>query len=62
MLPVSVQVCSGLPLWQSSLTPFFMHAGTRKPWLDAEGQVHLPLMFVYPETMQVSCSCRCSFR
>ena len=39
-----------------------MHAGSRKPWLDADGQVHLPLMFMYPETMQVSTLCRCSFR
>ena len=33
-----------------------MHAGQRKPWLDAEGHVRLPMMFVYAETMQVSSS------
>ena len=30
-----------------------LRPGARKPTLDVDGQVHWPLMFVYPETMQV---------
>ena len=28
-------------------------AGTRKPYVDEAGLVHWPLLFVYPETMQM---------
>ena len=59
LLALSASVaCTSRQALRSCLT----HAGARKPWLDVEGQVHLPLMFVYPETLQVSRSCRSSCR
>ena len=50
-VPGVVDVSMSEPKLKASLR---VGLGARKPTLDAEGQVHWPLMFVYPETMQVA--------
>ena len=42
-----------LPLQRGCEGAFAGCTGTRKPYVDEAGSVHWPLLFVYPETMQM---------